>query len=98
MLETLIRVKGIMDFGDPKSMEAIIETMRASRTANYKVGDTIESVGAVVTKIDSAVTFNYDGRSITLNVNSGEAAEAPPPAAGNVGLPVVAEEKSRAKP
>jgi hypothetical protein len=91
-LGTLIHVKGIMDFGDPKTCEAIIESVRANKMRNYKIGETVDGISAVVTKIDSAVTFNYDGKSVTLNVNSGESVQGPP-TAGRENSPVVAEEK-----
>lgn len=96
-LASLIRVKGIMDFGDPKAVEAIIEQVRTNKMANYKVGDTVEGVGAVITKIDATVTFMYDGQTVSLGVNSGESAEAPATAGSN-NSPVVAEDRSRTAP
>ena len=81
-LSTLIRIKGIMDFGDPKTTEAIVEIIKANQVKTYKVNDTIVEVGATVTSIDSAVTFNYDGKSVKLSVNSGESAEVAPTAGG----------------
>ena len=90
-LSSMIRVKGIMDFGDPKSTEAIIESIRLNKTNNYKSGQAIEGVSATVTKIDSAVTFNYDGKTVTLGVNGGESAEIPP-TANNGNAPVVADD------
>ena len=97
-LSSLIRVKGIMDFGDPNTTEAIIETMRLNKTSNYKLGQNVEGVSATITKIDSGVTFNYDGKTVSLNVNGGESAEIPP-TASNGGMPVVADDiKSRHNP
>lgn len=90
-LSSMIRVKGIMDFGDPKSTEAIIESIRINKTNNYKSGQAVEGVSATVTKIDSAVTFNYDGKAVTLSVNGGESAEVPP-TASNGNAPVVADD------
>ncbi len=90
-LSSMIRVKGIMDFGDPKTTEAIIESIRLNKTNNYKTGETVEGVGATVAKIDSTVTFNYDGKAVTLSVNGGESAEIPP-TANNGDAPVVAED------
>ena len=79
-LATLLRVKGIMDYGDPKNNEAIIEIVRANKTANFRVGDTIAEVNAVVTKVDTGVTFDYDGKSVRLNVYSGESVDSRPAA------------------
>lgn len=81
-LSTLIRVKGIMDFGDPKTNEAIVETIKSNQTKNYRVGESVQDVHAVVTSIDSAVTFTYDGKSIRMNVNAAESAEVFPTAGG----------------
>lgn len=81
-LSTLLRVKGIMDFGDPKTTEAIIEIIRGNQIKTFKVNDTVAEVGATVTQIDAGVTFNYDGKSVKLSVNSGESADLPPTAGG----------------
>lgn len=90
-LSAVIRVKGIMDFGDPKTVEAIIESIKLNKTNNYKAGQTVDGVSATITKIDSTVTFNYDGKAVTLSVNGGESAELPPTAnTGNA--PVVADD------
>jgi hypothetical protein len=91
-LGSLIRVKGIMDYGDPKTCEAIVESLRSNKTKSYRIGDTIDDVSAKVTKVDTGVTFEYDGKSVTLNVNSGETAESAP-TAGNPGAPAVASER-----
>ena len=79
-LASLIRVKGIMDFGDPKNNEAIIEHIKSTQTKSYRAGETLQDVGAVIVHIDSGVTFKYDGKDIRLNVNSEESAEIPPTA------------------
>lgn len=69
-LDTLIRVKGILDFGSPDANEAIVEILGSRKTVTCKVGQTVEEVGAVVEKIDTAVTFQYDNKSITLKIQS----------------------------
>lgn len=81
-LSSLLRVKGILDFGDPKTAEAIIEIIRGNQIKTFKVNDTIVEVGATLTHIDTAVTFNYDGKSVRLSVNSGESADVAPTAGG----------------
>ena len=65
-LSLLVRVKGILDFGDPASSEVIVESMRSNSTKNYKVGEPINGVAATVVKIDSLVTFKYDGAEVQL--------------------------------
>lgn len=85
-LSTLLRVKGIMDFGDPKTTEAIVEIIRANQIKTFKVNDTINEVGATITQIDAAVIFNYDGKSVRLSVNSAESADVPTAGFGTDGL------------
>jgi hypothetical protein len=81
-LSSLLRVKGILDFGDPKTAEAIIEILRGNQIKTFKVNETIAEVGATITLIDTGVTFNYDGKSVRMTVNSGESADAAPTAGG----------------
>ena len=86
-LGSLIRLKGIMDFGDPKNNEAIIEHIKSNQTKSYRVGESVQDVGAVIVHIDNGVTFKYDGKDVRLNVNSEESAEIPPTAgSGNDAL------------
>lgn len=77
-LNTLIRVKGILDFGDPKSNEAVIETLRNNQTRNYRVGDTIPDINAVISKIDTAVTFEYDSKTLRIEIKSNDRTELSP--------------------
>jgi len=92
-LKTLVRVKGIMDFGDPKSNEAIVETIKGNQTKSYRVNERVHEVDAVITLIDTAVTFQYDGKTIRLNVNSSESAEVLP-TAGSENSTISAEVKA----
>jgi len=73
-LATLVRVRGIMAYGDPKDNEAIIETMRTNTTRSYKAGDKISDVEATIQKVESTVTFNYDGKQVQLGMQSNERA------------------------
>jgi hypothetical protein len=77
-LDTLIRVKGIMDFGDSKSNEAIIEDVKSGRSQNYHVGEQVRGTEAVITQIDSGVTFKYDGKSVRLEMRGNERSESKP--------------------
>ena len=76
-LSSLIRVKGIMDFGDPKTNEAIIENARTNEARSYRVGDTLQGIPAVVTAIDEAVTFTYEGKPVRLGVSSPDKDQGP---------------------
>jgi hypothetical protein len=67
-LNSMIRLKGTMDFGDPKSNEAIIENIRTNETKSYRVGQMVEGPNAKVLKIDQAVTFTYEGQEVRLEV------------------------------
>jgi hypothetical protein len=67
-LNSMIRLKGTMDFGDPKSNEAIIENLRTNETKSYRVGQVVEGPNAKVLKIDQAVTFTYEGQEVRLEV------------------------------
>lgn len=75
-LDSLIRVKGIMDFGDPKTNEALIEILKSRKTVSCTVGQTVEGVGAVVFKIDEGVTFKYDNKTIKLKIDEGKQVNA----------------------
>jgi hypothetical protein len=81
----LIAVKGIMDYGDPKENEALIELLRANRTLSCKAGQTMQEVNAQVVKIEKAVTFKYDGKNVVLGIRdqagsaSGDLAAPPEP-------------------
>ena len=94
-LGSLIRVKGIMDFGDPKTNEAIIEIIRDHSTRNFVAGTQVEGVGAAVLKVDSAVVFQYDGKEISMGVNSDVSIELP--VAGQFELPSIATGKPALK-
>lgn len=67
-LNSMIRLRGVMDFGDPKSNEAIIENLRTNETKSYRVGQMVEGPNAKVLKIDQAVTFTYEGQEVRLEV------------------------------
>jgi hypothetical protein len=82
-LETLIRVKGVFAYGDPKDNEALIEVIRSNQTKGYRVGETIPEVNATVVKIDSSVTFQYDGKTLKLEIQNNQRADAGPIAAPN---------------
>jgi type II secretory pathway component PulC len=80
-LATLIRVKGIMAYGDPKDNEAIIETIRINQTKTYRVGETVPEANAVVTSINKdnkVVEFTYDGKTTRLEMKSHDRAEYRP--------------------
>ena len=78
LLQTLIRLKGIMDFGDPKVNEALIEDIRSGQTKSYRVGQVVEGVNATVTKVDSGVTLVYEGQTVRLEVQSETHSETAP--------------------
>ncbi|HYG77640.1 MAG TPA: hypothetical protein VEK08_21725 [Planctomycetota bacterium] len=94
-LASLLRVKGIMDFGKSQSNEAIIEILRVNQTRSFKVGETVPDAGATITKIDSAVTFAYDGKSVRLEVNATESAELP---TAGIGGETLSDGSARSKP
>ncbi len=71
-LATLIRVKGIMAYGDPKDNEAIIEIIRINQTKTYRIGETVHETNAVITAIDKGVTFTYDGQTTRLEIKANE--------------------------
>ncbi|MBE7461898.1 MAG: hypothetical protein HS116_00265 [Planctomycetes bacterium] len=75
-LETLIRVKGILDFGKPDENEALVEVIKSQETSSYRVGQTVTGVQAQIQKIDAAVTFQYAGQRIELQVHDGSSADA----------------------
>lgn len=77
-LETLIRVKGVFAYGDPKDNEALIEVIRSNQTRSYRVGETIPEINATVVKIDSSVTFQYDGKTLKLEIQNNQRADAGP--------------------
>jgi len=77
-LSTLIKIKGIMDFGDPKTNEALIENVKSSQTKGYKVGESVQDVNAVVKGIDTGVLFEYGGKEVRLGIQSNESAEVAP--------------------
>lgn len=43
-LSSILKLKGIMDFGDPGSNEAILENLRTNQTRGYKAGQSIEGI------------------------------------------------------
>jgi hypothetical protein len=81
-LSTLIRVKGILDYGNPKENEALIEIIKTNQTMSCKTGDAVQGVSAVIVLIDSAVTFRYEGKLCRLGTSSGEAESSSLPFAG----------------
>lgn len=96
-LDTLIRVRGIMDFGDPKTNEAIIEDLKSGKSRSYHMGERVHGLDAVITQIDSGVTFTYDGKTVRLEMRGNERSEGRPMAspgsdvrtAGSGDLPVI---------
>jgi len=70
-LRSLVRLKGVMDFGDPNSNEAIIEILRTGETKSCSAGKVINlapNPNAKVLKVDSGVTFEYQGKEVRLDV------------------------------
>lgn len=82
-LSTIVRLKGIMDFGDPKTNEVILENVRTNQTRGYKAGQSVDGIDAKIIKIDSDVLIEYDGQKIRLKIDGEEAAEALPLAGQN---------------
>ena len=77
-LETLVRLKGIMDFGDPKLNEAIIEETRTGTSQSYRAGDRLKGVEAVVKKVDAGATLEYEGKEVRLEVRRDDRADSGP--------------------
>lgn len=77
-LSTIVRLKGIMDFGDPKTNEVILENVRTNQTRGYKAGQSIDGVDARIIKVENDVWIEYDGQKIKLKIDGEEAAEALP--------------------
>lgn len=84
-LSSIVRLKGIMDFGDPKTNEVILENVRTNQTRGYKAGQSVDGVDAKILKIDNDVLIEYDGQKIKLKIDGEEAAEALPLAGQNQG-------------
>lgn len=76
-LESFLRVKGIMDTGNAKTTEAIIEILREGKTRFVRVGEVISEANATVAKIDGSVVFLYDGKNVLLQVNGETGIELP---------------------
>jgi len=94
-LSTIVRLKGIMDFGDPKANEVILENVRTNQTRGYKAGQSVDGVDAKIIKIDNDVLIEYDGQKIKLKIDGEEAAEALPLAGQNQdGLSLKKNEKT----
>ena len=74
-LSSLIRVRAILDFGDPKDNEVVVEVIRTGSSRSYRAGDLIGDVNASIVSIDKFVTFKYEGKTLQLDVRSGEKAE-----------------------
>jgi hypothetical protein len=77
-LGTLIQVKGIFAFGDPKDTEAVIENLRTNQTDSYKAGNAVKGINASIVKIAKNVTFSYDGKEITMEIKSSDKAAYAP--------------------
>jgi len=97
-LEALIRVKGIMDYGDPKTNEAIIEDLRSGQAQNYKAGDKLKDLDALVKQVDVAVTLEYDGKTIRMDTRGGERSEHKPVASPSGGTRTAAHEGTLTQP
>jgi hypothetical protein len=86
-LSTLIRLKGIMSYGDPKDNEAIIELIRTGQVKTFKAGETILELNATILQVDSVVTVKYDDKTIKLEVKNTNTAER-----GSIAQPAGMEE------
>lgn len=75
-LGMLIRLVGVLSYGDPKDNEALIEILRTKQTRSYRAGDTIPEINATITRIDSAVILEYNGKQARLEVRNDERAES----------------------
>lgn len=91
-LSAIIRVKGIMDYGDPKENEAIIEVLYSGKTVSCKAGDRVEGIDAEVRKIDTGVLFAYDHGEVRLEVWREGQAESLPVATPDRPVPALANE------
>jgi hypothetical protein len=71
-LESLMRLTGVIDFGEPNPKEAFIETRANTQTRAYKIGDPIGTSGAIVKAIADGVTIEYDGKLWKLTPRGAE--------------------------
>jgi hypothetical protein len=92
-LSTLIQLRGIFAFGDPKDSEALVESLRTNQTTGYKVGQSVKGVEATVIKIAKNVTFKYDGKEVTLDIKSNDRASNAPVATPGSDSPMVASDR-----
>jgi hypothetical protein len=77
-LSNLIRVRAILDFGDPKENEVVIEVIRTGNSKSYRVGESIADINASIMQIDKSVTFQYEGRTLQLDVRNGDKSDNVP--------------------
>lgn len=77
-LDSLVRLTGVIDFGDQVPKEAFIETRQNTQTRAYKPGDTIGNSGAMVKTIGDYVIVEYDGKLWKLTPRSAELLSADP--------------------
>ena len=83
-LSSLLKLKGITDYGNPKLNEALILVFeqggRGGETDFYKAGENVRGVNALVLQVGGDVLLRYDGRELVLklNVDGDERAEGLP--------------------
>jgi hypothetical protein len=61
-LDSIIRLRGIMNFGEKAPAVAVLELPGEQKTRSFQAGDTISKTGAVLKAVGETVVVEYDRR------------------------------------
>ncbi len=77
-IDSLIRLKGVMDFGPKQGAIAVLELPAEQKTKSFQAGDAIGQTGAVLKVVGEAVVVEYDQRRWKLTYKGAQELPAAP--------------------
>jgi hypothetical protein len=77
-IDSLIRLKGVMDFGPPQGSVAVLELPAEQKTRSFQPGDKIGETGAVLKTVGETVVVEYDKRRWKLTYKGAQELPADP--------------------
>jgi len=77
-IDSVIRLKGVMDFGKDKGAVAVLELPAERKTRSFQPGDTIGQTGAVLKAVGETVVVEYESRRWKLTYKGAQELPADP--------------------
>ncbi len=80
-IDSVLRLKGVMDFGKARPAEAVVELLSERKTGSFLAGDKLGQSGAVLKAVGETVVVEYERRRWKLTYKGAQ--ELPAAAVGD---------------